>query len=78
MKRKVQVMNEKTTLHNTWMGKSHGYPVRVEEHWNNLSYIIEFYDASEQGNGRCITRNPVTGEELTLENVQPETTSIAA
>jgi hypothetical protein len=78
MKRKVQMMNENTTLLNTWVGTSHGYPVRVEEHWNNLSYIIEFYDVSEQGNGRCITRNPITGEELSLENVQPENTSITA
>lgn len=62
-------MQEHNTLVNTWVGMVHGYPVRVEEHWNNLSYIVEFYELSDEGSGRCITHNPVTGQELKVEEV---------
>jgi hypothetical protein len=48
-----------------------GYPIRVEEHWSDLSYIIEFYDSDEPASAGCITHCPISGEPLSLESLRP-------
>lgn len=52
---------------NCWYATLHGYPIRVEEHLNNLSYIVEFYDGRDDTSAQCISHCPETGELLTVE-----------
>ncbi len=63
-------MKQSSTLRNTWLGTVHGYPIKVEEHQYDLSYIIEFYDVNDERCERCITHDPITGEELTVTHIQ--------
>lgn len=59
-------MNPDNTLTRSWISTLHGYPIRVEEHARDLSYIIEFYDAQEGNDGQRISHCPITGETLTI------------
>lgn len=71
-------MERKTTLEHTWIGLLRGYPIRVEEHRSDLTYIVEFYDASEGGKSECLTHHPKTGEPLTVEKLRKEATPAPA
>ncbi len=71
-------MQRYNSLQNMWFTHLHGRPIRVEEHWSNLSYIVEFYDVSENESGQCLTLDPVTGEELTLEVIKRNGTTQTA
>ncbi len=61
------------TLVRYWCGTTRGYPVRVEEHRSDLSYIVEFYDGRDLGDGhdlgdgRCISYVPDPDELLTVD-----------
>lgn len=70
-------MKQCSTLRNTWFGTVHGYPIKVEEHQYDLSYIVEFYDATDEQGERCITHDPITGEELVLAHIQREQSQVA-
>lgn len=54
----------------SWYGTLNGYPIRVEEHWNNLAYIVEFYDGRDESNRQCISHCPDCGELLTIESLR--------
>lgn len=71
-------MKQSSTLRNMWFGTVHGYPIKVEEHQYDLSYIVEFYDVSDERGGRCITHDPITGEELMLAHIQRQQGQVAA
>lgn len=55
------------TLERYWCGTARGYPVRVEEHRSDLSYIVEFYDGRDLGDDRCISYVPDPDELLTVD-----------
>lgn len=59
-------MEQYVTLQRSWDGIAQGYPIRVEEHRYDLTYIVEFYDGHESGDGQCLTHCPHTGELLTM------------
>lgn len=61
------------TLERSWTVLVDGYPIRVEEHRNDLAYIVEFYDGSEEVVGPCISHNPETGRLLIPEEIIEET-----
>lgn len=64
--RKVGVnMERHSTLQRTWFSILNGRPVRVEEHRNDLSYIVEYYDASDDESGECIAVAIENNAELT-------------
>lgn len=66
-------MARQGTLEKTWIGiTSGGYPIRVEEHWSNLAYIVEFYDGDELSDGRCLSHCPSSGELLDVALLQVE------
>ena len=53
------------TLERTWNGDVQGKAIRVEEHRNDLTYIVEFYD---NGNDTyCISNLPNSQEALTVQ-----------
>lgn len=66
-------MSKQSTLTFTWIGITPGdYPVRVEEHRSDLSYIVEFYDADTLSGGDAISHCPVTGEMLGIQMLRPD------
>lgn len=66
------------TLERTWVGFFHGYPIKVEEHRSDLSYIVEFYDASDERERRCLAYDPRSGEELTVSALKEEEALVVA
>lgn len=56
------------TLERSWLAVTPGgYPIRVEEHHYDLSYIYEFYDGDELASEQSLSHCPVSGEKLTTE-----------
>lgn len=63
------------TLQNTWVGAVGDHPIRVEEHWYDLSYIVEFYDDLQPDQKQCISHCPDSGEALSLEELHKRSLS---
>ncbi len=67
-------MKRKGTLVHAWRGLTPaGYPIRVEEHRYDLSYIVEFFDGDAIDDKKhCLTHCPVSGELLTTTLLRGE------
>lgn len=66
------------TLVRSWYAVTpSGYPVLVEEHQHDLSYIVEFYDGDELSGKQIISHCPISGELLTLQMLRQATVEIA-
>ncbi|MCG8353520.1 MAG: hypothetical protein MI924_37615 [Chloroflexales bacterium] len=63
-------MAKNSTLQSTWVGAFGEHPIRVEEHWYDLSYIVEFYDDLQSEQRQCISHCPNSGDVLSLEELQ--------
>lgn len=58
------------TLERQWHGDAQGNAIRVEEHRNDLTYIVEFYDSNNDT--YCISNLPNSQEALTVQLLQGE------
>lgn len=71
-------MNRYGSLERSWLAiTSNGYPVIVEEHRYDLTYIVEFYDGDELSGRQIISHCPISGEVLAVENLQRATIEVA-
>lgn len=68
-------MERNETLERSWRATARGYPIVVEEHRSDLSYIVEFYDGRAYGEGHCVSYLPDPDELLTIELLQQQRTT---
>lgn len=65
-------MERHGTLERYWCATIDGYPIVVEEHRSDLTYVVEFYDGRAYGEEeRCVTYLP-DGQLLTVEMLLEE------
>ncbi len=58
------------TLQHYWCRSVRGYPILVEEHQSDLSYIVEFYDGRDLGDDHCVSFLPNPEELITIDMVR--------